>query len=588
MHRKSCSKHAIATLLIIQGCSSPLENYTSAYNPQLNIGERLLDDAMVADTDSTINLPSSKQTKVEKSLLHRMGELSIITPSGDSSDWSTAIGLNLHLDKATIAPLTMTDAVMFAIENNLDVKLASLQPEITKQSVISAEAAFDFVFGAGASSTRSRIPQQQIVLPGGTPLSSSETSTDRFSTNAELVKKLYGGGTITVSTNTNETKSEADGFTYSPDPAWQSIGAVELSQPLLRNFGETVTLAKIKLSEIAEGQAKEDFADSLNTVVSETEKAYLEIGLQWKSLQVKQWLLEEGMRIVEILEIRMDYDTAEADYAQAVATVQQRRADVISQQSIVHTSSDTLKQLINTSEYPVESEIVIQPTGALVANPVSISLRQALVTALERRPDLRKLAMSIESESINMQVADNAMLPQLDMQAQMSFYGLGDSASAGYDEVFDTDYINYVVGLTLRTPLGNRAAKAEYQSSRIQRMSATASYKRGIQRAILDVKKALRDIVTNEELIRANRSFRIAQTENLRALRVEEETMAGLTPTFLNLKLQTQSLLATARISEFSSIVNYNKAIVSLNRAMGTTLDPHQISIDEPVTTIQR
>jgi len=54
--------------------------------------------------------------------------------------------------------------------------------------------------------------------------------------------------------------------------------------------------------------------------------------------------------------------------------------------------------------------------------------------------------------------------------------------------------------------------------------------------------------------------------------------MSGLTPTFLNLKLQTQKGLASARISEFTSIANYNKAIASLYKAMGTTLEMQQIS----------
>ena len=114
-------------------------------------------------------------------------------------------------------------------------------------------------------------------------------------------------------------------------------------------------------------------------------------------------------------------------------------------------------------------------------------------------------------------------------------------------------------------------------------MSAVASYKKGIQQATIEVKSALRNIVTNAALIQANKAFRIAQTENLRALTVEEETMAGLTPTFLNLKLQTQSGLAMARIAEIRAIVDYNKSISSLYQAMGTSLDQRQIKIDNAI-----
>jgi len=200
---------------------------------------------------------------------------------------------------------------------------------------------------------------------------------------------------------------------------------------------------------------------------------------------------------------------------------------------------------------------------------------------MEKRPDLRRLAMSIDSQSINVQVAKNATLPQLDLQAQMSLYGLGNVSGEGYQEVFDMDYINYMVGLTFQVPVGNRAAKARHESSQLQRTKAMATYRRGVQEVLLGVKSDLRNIMTNAELLQANKSYRIAQSENLRALAVEEETMAGLTPTFLNLKLQTQSGLAAARILEITSIVNYNKAIASLYESMGTTLDMHQMAIQD-------
>ena len=253
---------------------------------------------------------------------------------------------------------------------------------------------------------------------------------------------------------------------------------------------------------------------------------------------------------------------------------------VIKQQSVVQSASDNLKKLINTDNYLLDSEDIIQPVGELSANPISISLRQALITAVSNRPDLRNLSLQINAREIDVEVADNERLPQLDMQAQMSFYGLGDNASDGYSEVFGGDYVNYLVGLSFQVPLGNRSAEANFQSSRLKKMSAVATYKRGVQQATIEVKSALRNIVTNAALIQANKAFRVAQTENLRALTVEEETMAGLTPTFLNLKLQTQTGLASARIAELRAIVDYNKSISSLYKAMGTSLEQRQIELD--------
>jgi len=563
--------------LLIQGCSSPLKA------PQTNIdhGEQIpeMSEAVesLTEIDYHIQLPITQQSDVELTLAHRMEEIERLTPA-NSLDWGSNVGTNLYHEPASPSPLALDDAILFTIENNLDIQIASLDPLISQQSKIAAEAAFDFLFGAGVSSQRSKVPQQQALI-GGVPLNSAVSTTNTFSSNLSLVRQLYGGGSVTLTTDVTKTDNQTAGSTSLPNPAWQTVGTINVSQPLLRNLGEPVTLAQIRLTEITHNQSKEELRNTLNSAVTSAEHAYLNLSLQWKTLQVKTWLLQLGEEVVEILDIRRSYDAGEADFAQAVATVQQRRADVISQQSLLQNASDTLKKIINTEEYALQSESIVQPTGSIKANPISISLRQAMMTALENRPDLRKLNLSIRSESIQVEVADNARLPQLDMQAQMAFRGLGENIGDGYQEVFDTDFINYLAGLTFEIPLGNRAADANYTSARLQKMSAVATYKQGVQQAIIDVKSALRDIVTNAALIQANRSYRIAQTENLRALGVEEETMAGLSPTFLNLKLQTQSGLATARIAEFSSIINYNKAIASLYLAMGTTLKMHQVDI---------
>ena len=75
------------------------------------------------------------------------------------------------------------------------------------------------------------------------------------------------------------------------------------------------------------------------------------------------------------------------------------------------------------------------------------------------------------------------------------------------------------------------------------------------------------------------RSYRVAQAESMRTLQVEEDLIANLTPTFLNLKLQTQAGLANARIAEFQAIADFNVAIADLYRATGTTLQMHQINL---------
>ena len=78
---------------------------------------------------------------------------------------------------------------------------------------------------------------------------------------------------------------------------------------------------------------------------------------------------------------------------------------------------------------------------------------------------------------------------------------------------------------------------------------------------MFSVKNSMRDVIANAELIKATRIARLASAESLRALEVEQETLASLTPTFLNLLFTTQANLASARTAEFQSIVGFNTAV---------------------------
>ncbi|HIO53431.1 MAG TPA: hypothetical protein EYN32_07295, partial [Phycisphaerales bacterium] len=260
MFSKYAQTSTIALILLVQGCASPLSTNThsktvstSDNHPSLGAENFGADDA-----DTQLFFPLEKKTKVEVSLHHRAEELERLSPANNQSGWNSITGLNLHLQNSTTSPLSMEDAITLAIENNLDVQIALLQPQIAKEATISAEAAFDFVLGVGASKNKSRIPQQQIIGPGGAPLNSGESVTDLFLANAQLSKKLNSGGSLTISTDITKTESQSAGFNFSPDPAWQTIGTVDLNQPLLRNFGKKITLAQIHISKLNEDQTRED------------------------------------------------------------------------------------------------------------------------------------------------------------------------------------------------------------------------------------------------------------------------------------------------------------------------------------------
>jgi len=107
-------------------------------------------------------------------------------------------------------------------------------------------------------------------------------------------------------------------------------------------------------------------------------------------------------------------------------------------------------------------------------------------------------------------------------------------------------------------------------------------YRRIVQDVVLSVKRSLRDVATNYQLIEQSRSARLAATENLRTLEVQKKTIQALSPEFLNLEFQRQESLALAELEEIAALANYNIALADLYASTGTALERNQIKFVVP------
>ena len=577
--------HITLAMLLISGCSSPLDSPDAGpvFDTSLNqVIEREMQLVNTWENEVGTTPPTSE---LEETLAIRMDELNDIVPVPPGSDLDFDLGINLNGDPQGQRPIELQDCVRMALMNNLLLQNAQLQPAIQREQVIQAEAIFDIVLGAGYSFTRTRSPNQIIDVTGTASEFNVDPGTSNIRTNdaeVSLSKQLTSGGSVELSTDLVRSNVRgSDDVIYAPNPYWQPSLTLDYSQPILRGFGEKVNLAQVYIARKLEQEAIESLRQSLIDTVADTEVAYWQLAYAWRALGIQLWLIEAAEELRDLIDLRRNYDASLADWAQAVSTVEQRIADVISFQQSVKEASDNLKVLINDPGYPLAGESVLAPIDEMVHTPISLDLRSALLTAVSMRPDIRKSIYQIDITRIEEVVADNARLPELDLQAQVSTTGMANDVDTGYDRMLDVDFISYVLGLTFEYPLGNRAAEAAWRESRLERSSAMVDYRSAIQGAILDVKTTMREVIDNAQYINATRIARLATAEYLRALEVERETLASLTPTFLNLIFTAQASLATARSDEFEAVSAFNISVVNLHRAMGTILDMHRIGLEQ-------
>jgi outer membrane protein TolC len=527
------------------------------------------------------------ETPVEEALAPRRAELDALGPQIEDGGPRLDVGRDLLGSTPPQASLGLQEAIAAAVRNNLGVQAARIDQAIGQAEIIKAEAIFDAVLFAGTGFGRTDQPGQMVLVtpPGGGPaveVNPGGTDSRLFAYEAGLSQFLPSGATVSVTAAGGRNENLLAGLTLSPNPAWDSSLTLALEQPLLRGFGGDVNTARVALARNADRRSLQALRERLLAVVADTEAAYWTLVLARQRLAIRQWLVEVGEDVRDILERRQQLDVTLADFADAVATVESRKAEVIRVRRDVGVAVDRLKALLNDPRYPLGAETTIVPADWMVSTPLEFDLAEVLATAVRESPTVQQSLLSLDDAAIRELVADNGRLPQLDLAAEMAYFGLGGDFGNAWNELGQANFIDYVVGLQFSQPIGNRAAEAEYRQARLRRSGAVLGYRQAIQQTVLAVRIALRDVVAAWQLIGQTRASRIAAAENLRALRVLERTRASLTPEFLNLKFQRQNGLALAQATEVAALVEYNVAIANLQRAMGTGLEMNRIELALP------
>ena len=580
----------LATVLVA-GCAKPYSQDDADLRLQEALEGAISREVAGHREDDSLQVTPTLDSQVEQTLAPRRAELDGIGPVVARGGQPLDLGEDLLGEAQQEVFITLREALESTIENNLLGQNARLAQGISETRIVQAQAAFDAVFFSDFNFTRLQQPQVVPVIAAfGQDLTTSVRDVKQWNVETGLRNQLTSGGAIEVSTSVGyDDIADADGISYSPDPAWSSAITLGLTQPLLRGFGSEVALSELRLARNAARASTEDLREQLLVLISNVETAYWQLVLARQKLAAAEWLLEVGIEIRDVLAKRRNIDATAANYADAVATVERRRGDLIVAQRDIRYSSDALKVIMNDPGLPLGEETLVAPADWMTDEPMRYNLGEAIAIAIDRSPVVRRALLLIDDASIGLDVADNGRLPQLDLSGQVRWNGLESGVSSSYENMVDGGLVDYLLGLQFSQAIGNQAAEAVYRRARLERSSTVVAYQRSIQQAVLRVKNALRDVRTSSLLIGQTRALRLAQAENLRALRVTQQTMGQLTPEFLSLKFQRQDGLASAQVREVQALVEYNTAIARLFESMGIGLQMNRIElrIDDRSTPIE-
>jgi outer membrane protein len=487
--------------------------------------------------------------------------------------------------------LTLEDSIVRALKGNLNVAAEVINPGLASAQVSLAKQLYMPTFQLGFTGNGYEQPSTWSLQKITGTYAQNYTDSG-FS----VLQQIPFGGNLTVGLNYTWTRTNQQYQNF--NPSFESRLNLALTQPLLKNFGWTVSRREILVAQHSFEASRSQFKDVLIETVYNVEAAYWNLVYTIENLKTMRLSLESGRDLLAKTRREVQVGTkAPIEVLNAEATVAKREADILQAEALVKRGQDQLRTLLNLDADQETRGQALLPADQPEFKPFAITLEEALAQALARRPDLETAKSTIATKAVNFRFAKNQRLPQLDLQLAKASPGISGtqfnydpanpfgppigtvegSAGRAFKDTFKFLYNNWTAGLKLTIPLGDVVGQANYTYAKLDLEQAQARLKTQEQQVFLEVSDAVRTLETAAKSVDA---YRIARELAEKQLEAEMKKLnVGMSTNYF--VLTYQDALATARSLELRALVDYNIALANIARVTGTTLEARNITLTD-------
>jgi outer membrane protein len=513
-------------------------------------------------------------------------------PAPPPAPTSPTPGPTLHGQLA----LALQEAIAMGIENNLDVQISRFDPLIASEDAIAAWGYYDpRLFGDYAYYHRE--------LPVASTLQQSRILLEKeYAGSAGIVgeiPKLGWGYQIDYTGNRIETTSSIQSLS----PQYQTGLTATVTLPLLKDFLWSEPWLLVKTAEIQEGVSFELFRESLMDTVEGIENSYWDLVATEERLRVANKSLEANLTLLDQTKAQYDVGVvSRVEVVEAEAGVAEREVNRIREENAYRAAQDRLIDLVLGPNLTPDSTLEIQPTTIPDVVQYDVDPDAATAKAYSNRPELAAAQAEVENRNLNLKFAKNQRLPQVDAIGTYGYNGLAGRTSTtpdifgnprapirgiGHryddadDDFFDADGArSWSVGGIFSIPLGNVTARAQARRAELELRRAHTLVRREEQNIVLEVREAIRNLVSAREGIEAAERRRLAAEEQFRAESIRLEHGES-TPFDV---LQREEDLVDAESQKIAALQIYRTSVAALDRAQGTILRDRNVLVEQART----
>ena len=437
------------------------------------------------------------------------------SPGAHAAD-EPALAISLSLDEATV----------MALENNIDIQLAKYDAYIKDNDLLAAESVFDTII-SGKIAYRDNQSRQASTIFG------TKAATNEYELSGK--KKLPTGTTLT--TGLSLERDWTNSAFATTNPSHDIKADIGIAQELGKNFFGLIDRGNIKITKLDIQNSSYTSLDKIEFFLAEAQRAYWKLILEWENLNIERQMLEKAEDLLLLHVEKEKIGLMEAPQILASgANLKQRENEVLLAENSLKVASNDLLYKLNLDP----DKVTIAPLSSLLVDTRVADYIESLKTAIAYRRDYLSAKNEAESKNIKFSLKKNSLWPEISLELTFSRNGLDKEYKEAFGNILNEDNPEYYAGLTFSFALENKDARSEFNKAKLDKARQILKIK-GIERKIvIDIKDKIdtlavyihaarnaKDIVKlqDDKLKAEERRFRSARSDTDTIIRYQEDLL---------------------------------------------------------------
>ncbi|MGH7494300.1 MAG: TolC family protein [bacterium] len=361
-----------------------------------------------------------------------------------------------EVNAAVKNPLALDQCIGIALSKNISLRIA--QGDLAKAEATHAgsNAAYFPVFSLQGTqeNTIEKRPVNRL-----NPTDPAELNFENRAIVATVQQTLPTGAVLDLSGDLRRDLNSPDKFGAAPTRTKNRIYSAQLTQPLLRNAWANAVRSTITTARYDSRMKEKQLLYTIYQTVFAVKSAFYEVLYQRELIRVNRSALERDSTLVVASESKVTAKLAtRRDVLSAEIQLASDKASLIKSQSEYELALDALKEVMGL---PIEMPMALAGVELSDA-PVSLNEERMLRQALQNNPALHNAEVGIDRSQLQLKVAKNQLLPQIDIIA--AYNG---SFERDTDQNIGIYTTGFVAAVSLNYQFLNRAAAVNAENAKI-------------------------------------------------------------------------------------------------------------------------